>query len=329
MNRLPQTIVRLGLISLAAMTLFSSTIRGQEAKPEETTSRQFSAEAKMYSFHPSEGFKTYRSLGGSGTVAPGGTLTLGPATSSVISKSASRLASRLNVFWQRLPSSRAQDDTQTKAQKIEYDLSDLAPRILEIARDDDGRVYRLSLVPSIREKPLPVQFNAADLQLDHWTFPSSPVLLNDQDYIGRLGMGRGPLAWCDIPGLAKVEFSLLHLKGALPLGTLENGVITIKHESGTTLQISDVKNGTNQDVLSGGPYRVWVRWKKPSQSIEEYRESLKRQIASLRERIKNGDLSLPEGTLERLEKMSESGRIGLIGNGIRGVETSELVTPGE
>jgi hypothetical protein len=113
------------------------------------------------------------------------------------------------------------------------------------------------------------------------------------------------------------------------MGTLENGVITIRHESGTTLQISDVKNGTNQDVLSGGPYRVWVRWKKPSQSIEEYRESLKSQSASLRERIKKGELSLPEGTLERLEKMSEAGRVGLIGYGIRGVEASDLVAPGE
>src|SRR5438876_9699866 len=107
------------------------------------------------------------------------------------------------------------EDTQTKPHEIDYDLSDLAAQSLEIARDDDGRIYRLSLIPSIREKPMPKQFQVTELRLEYWSFPSSPVIVNDQDYIGRLGMGSGPLAWCDIPSLARVEFSLLHLKDAL------------------------------------------------------------------------------------------------------------------
>jgi hypothetical protein len=328
MNHVPFTNARLGFLSLAAIALVSSTVFGQASKPEDAFSRQFGADAKVYSFRPGEESTTYRSSGG-GSVGPNGTLTLGIGSQQ--RHFDVRIMAKLKAqrFLATVTVKPTKDDTHTKAQEIDYDLSDLTPRSLEIARDDDGRVYRLSLVPSINEKPLPVQFNVTDLLLEYWAFPSSPVILNDQDYIGRFSMGRAPLAWCDIPGLAKVEFSLLHLKYALPLGTLENGVINITHENGTTLQIRDVKNGTNQDVLSGGPYRVWVRWKKPSQSIEEYRESLKREVASLRERISKGDLSLPAGTLERLEKMSESGRVGLIGNGIRGVEPGDLAQPVE
>lgn len=310
---------RFALLSLAATTLLSSTTHGQDTKAEELRFQQFWADMKVYSLRPGEESTTYRSLGGGG-VGPGGTTTLGTGNQQrhfnvrVVAKSKDQR------FLANVTVKPTADDKRTKAQEIDYDLSDLTPRSLEIARDDDGLVYRLSVIPSILEKPKPVQFNVADLKLEDWSFPSSPIILNDHDYIGLFSMGRAPLAWCDIPGVAKVEFSLLPLKDALPLGTLEKGVINIKHESGTTLRVSEVKNGTNQEVLSGGPYRVWVRWKKPSQSIEEYRESIKRQIISLKESIKSGDLSLPPGTLERLEKTSESGRIGLTSNGIGPVD---------
>jgi hypothetical protein len=328
MNDAQDTRARFGFLPLAMIALLGSATHGQEPKLEDATSRQFWADAKVLSLKPGEESATYHSLGGGG-VGPDGTLKLGIGDKRRYFDV--RIAAKVKSqrFSAKVSVKPSKEDTQTKAQEIDYDLSDLTPRLLEIARDDDGRVYRLSLIPSIREKPLPVQFKVADLQLEYWSFPSSPILLNDHDYIGTFSMGRAPLAWCDIPGVAKVEFSLLPLKNALPLGTLEKGVISIAHESGTTLRISDVRNGTNQDVLSGGPYRVWVRWKKPSQSMEEYRESLKQQIAALKERIKSGDLSLPAGTLERLEKMSESGRIGLIGNGIGPVEEEDLANPGE
>ena len=50
---------------------------------------------------------------------------------------------------------------------------------------------------------------------------------------------------------------------------------------------------------------------------------------NLRERIQKGDLSTAPVALERLEKMSEAGRVGMIGGGIRGVEEDELVKPME
>jgi len=77
-------------------------------------------------------------------------------------------------------------------------------------------------------------------------------------------------------------------------------------------------------VLAGGPYQIWVRWKKPTQTVEEFRETLKKQIAEIKERVKNDELSLPPGSLERLEKMSESGRAGLLSFGVSQVEPNDL-----
>jgi hypothetical protein len=318
----------LRLAAAAALLTLSVPLFGQEPKSEDAFSRNYFTDVKVFSLVPDHELATYRSYP-SGGVGPSGTVMLGVGDKqrqfnvSIIGKL------KAHRFLANVTVKPTVEDTHTRAQEIEYDLSDLNPRSLEIARDEDGRVYRLSLVPSIVEHPKPWQFEANDLHFEYWSFPSSPVIVNDQDYIGRLAMSSGPLAWCDIPGLAKIEFSLLHLKDASALGSLENGVINIAHENGTTLRISDVKNGVNAEVLTGGPYRVWVRWNKPTQSVEEYRKSLKQHIASLKERVKNGDLSLPAGSLQRLEKMSESGRIGLTENGVRQVEQDELVKPVE
>lgn len=315
------------LVAFAAMAALSSTLSGQQPKNEDAFSGQYWADARVFSVRPGEELATYH-WNPSGGVGPNGTLGLGVSDQQRRFKVSIVAKVKAQRFLAKVTVKPDEEDTHTQPQEIEYDLSDLNPRTLEIARDDDGRVYRFSLVPRIIENPEPKQFKASDLQLEYWRFPSSPVILNDQDYIGRLAMSRNPIAWCDIPGLAKVEFSLLHLKDATASGTLEDGVINIAHD-GTTLRISDVKNGRNSDVLSGGPYRVWVRWTKPTQSVEEHHESLKKQIASLKERINSGDLSLPSKALEHLEAMSQSGRIGLIGYGMRGVKESDLVQPGE
>jgi len=320
--------LRVALMSLSVAAVVGSIVEGQEAKPAETFVGQYWADAKVLSFRPGDVLTSYR-WNPSGGVGPGGTLTLGAGD--LERHFDVRIVARLKSqrFLASVTVKPKRDDARTKAQEVEYDLSDLAPRTLEIARDDDGRIYQLSLAPSVREVPQPRQFKAADLRLEHWSFPSSPVILNDQDYIGRFSMGSSPVGWCDIPGVAKIEFSLLRLKDALPLGTLEKGVINIKHENGTTLRISDVKNGSNREVLGGGPYRVWVRWLKPSETMEQYRESLKKQIAKLKERIANGDLTLPVGRLEQMEKMSESGRTEMNGFGVRGVEEGEVVAMDE
>jgi len=194
---------------------------------------------------------------------------------------------------------------------------------VDLGRDADGRIYRLSLSPTIVETERPRQFKLSNLRLESFGFPSSPIILNDHDYLGRLSMSSSPLAWCDIPGLAKIEFSLLPLKDSKPLGTLKQGLLRIVHEE-NTIEISGVRNGTQQETLSGGPYKVWVRWLPPSQTVEEHREKAKKHFAELRRRVQDGEIELPPGTLERLEKTyAAGGRIGL-NSGVRGFEPGEL-----
>jgi len=314
-----------GLTALTMIAAIGSIVVGQEPQAADNIAWKFWADVKVLSFRPGETLASYRWTGGGGGVGPGGTLSLGSRDGErrFEVKIVGKLKSQR--FIASVSVKPEEDDVRTKAQEIEYDLSDLTPRMLEIARDEDGRIVQLSLVPSIRDVPQPRQFKAADLHFENWSFPSSPLILNDQDYLGRLSMSSSPVAFCDIPGLAKIEFSLLHLKDALPLGTLERGVINIQHENGTTLRISDVKNGSNRETLGGGPYRVWVRWLAPSETIEEYRKSLKQHLSKLKERVKNGDLTVSPKRLEQLERMSESGRVEVSEFGIRGVEDGEVM----
>ncbi len=311
----------MGLVLIATCSALPTA---RAADEDDRLERRFWADATTYSVVADQELSTYRSLGGGG-VGPGGTLTEGVADRRRHFKATIVAKLKSNRFLVNVTVQPDEGDP-TLPQSIDYDLTDLQPRLLEITRDEE-RIYRLALVPKVIERPKPVQFNASDLHWEYWSFPSSPVIVNDQDYIGRLAMSSGPIAFCDIPGLARIEFSLLHLKDAEPIGSIEDGVINITHPGGTTLRISDVKNGSAREELPGGPYRVWVRWSKPSQTIEQYRESMKRQVASLRERVKNGEATLSEASLKRLEQMSEAGRIGLSENGIRPVEPDDLAEP--
>ena len=47
-----------------------------------------------------------------------------------------------------------------------------------------------------------------------------------------------------------------------------------------------------------GPYQVWVRWKKPQVTGDEYRA----QLTSYRDKIKSGDMPATEGALAAIEK---------------------------
>jgi hypothetical protein len=213
------------------------------------------------------------------------------------------------------------NDRGTAALKKEVDLTDLKPVTLELARDDDGRIYRLNLSPTIAEVPLPKPFRASDLALEKWSFQGSTVILNDQDYMGQMNMGAAPIAFIDIPGLAKIEFSLLKLTDAEPSGTLQDGTLRIKHKD-QALRVTDVRNGIPPETLRGGPYQVWVRWLKPSQTIEQYREEQNELLATL----KSGDTSksISIWAIERVLKLSESGRVLEMSSGIRGAKKGEI-----
>jgi len=310
------------ILAAAALTASGSPLWGEVPEKEDTSIGHCIVDVAIFSLHPDKGISTYRSLG-AGIASAGGECGFGGGRFSVSIKS--RLKS--HQFLATVEVKPNAGETRIQPQELEYNLSDLRPRTLDIARDDDGRVYRLNLVPRMHEVAKVGPFRVKDLRLEDWSFPSSPVVLDDQDYIGQLSMSSGALAWCDIPGVAKVEFSLLHLKDAEPLGRLHDGIVEIRHKSGTSLRITNVKNGIHRQSLDGGPYQVWVRWKEPTQSVEQYRQSIKERIAAIGENAKNGDMAIPPGTLQRLEKLRESNRIMQTSNGLRGVKSEEIIGP--
>jgi hypothetical protein len=309
-------------LAVAALWASDAPLRGEEPEGEDAPYRYYFVDAALFSFQPGQELSSYRSLGRGGA---GGNSECGYGagrfTVSV------KCNSKAHRFLAKVEVKPGAGETRIQAQEHEYDLSDLRLRTLDIARDDDGRIYRLNLAPRIDETPKPSPFRVKDLRLENWSFPASPVVLNDQDYIGQLSMSSGALAWCDIPGVAKIEFSLLHLKDAQPWGQLKDGIIEITHKDGTSLRITNVLNGVHRQVLDGGPYQVWVRWMEPTQTVGQYRQSVKKMIAEISERAKSGDLSLPPGTLRRLERQRESDRIQQTSNGLRGVRPDEIVGP--
>jgi hypothetical protein len=311
------------LVTVAVLLTFSSTLYGEEPKSVDAYYRHYWVDVIVFSVLPDHELATYRSFGGGGTEANASVGFRGEGDNDRRFDVSVKGKLKADRFLATVKVTPAKEGSLVQAQEIEYDLSDLTPRTLEIVRNEEGRVYRLNLLPRINQSPKPRPFKVSDLHLEGWHFNGSTVIVDDQDYMGELNMGTAPIAWCDIPGLAKIEFSLLHLKDASQEGTLENGVIRIAHH-GTTLRITNVMNG-NGGALGGGPYQVWVRWNEPTQLIEEFQESIKKQIETIKERIRNGDQSVRPGSLERLEKMIASGRIGQsISSGIRGDRMDDL-----
>jgi len=180
-------------------------------------------------------------------------------------------------------------------QQQTLDLNDLKPAAIRLAMDESGRVFQLNLVPSVSVTDnTPQPFDVAKLRLRHWHFYGSPVLVNDAQYVGRVGMSGSPVAFVDISGVARVEFSLHELAGAKPWGVLHRGMLTLTNpEDKTTILISNVLNGNITTMeLPGGPYRVWVRWSPPSRSVEQHRQ----EMVELRKRIASGELPSTDAT---------------------------------
>jgi hypothetical protein len=107
-------------------------------------------------------------------------------------------------------------------------------------------------------------------------------------------MGGSPVAFMDISGVARVEFSLHELTGAKPWGVLHGGMLTLTNpDDKTTILVNNVLNGNiNTMQLPGGPYRVWVRWSAPSRSVEEHRQ----EMVELRKRITSGEAPSTDAT---------------------------------
>jgi hypothetical protein len=284
----------------------------------------YSIDVALLSFLPGEGLEACRSYGGgaaSGNATVGhwvkdGNRNFGVTVECIMTS---------HRFWATVRIEPSESDESTEARVHELDLSGFEPQAIDMAKDGDGRVYRLNLMPSVQIAAAPKRFRSQDLRLEDWSFPNCPIILNDERYLGRISCSHGELAWLDIPGTALVEFSLIRFADAQPWGVLHDGVVDISNPDGTSLNIGEVANGIPREVLKGGPYQVWVRWKKPTHSLKEHQELVKQQVANIRNQINAGDLKSP-ATVELLEKMAGSEGIWLMSNGVRALRPEEKVS---
>jgi hypothetical protein len=207
-------------------------------------------------------------------------------------------------------------------EKQTHDATDLKPFAVMLPTSEKDRVCQLNITPSIQVadfKPKDLRVN--ELELYNWRFPDSPIHVNDSIYVGRLSCAQSPVAFVDISGVAKVEFSLRHLSGAKPWGALNNGIVTLTNpEEHTTIQIANVRNGGPVDIdLPGGPYRVWVRWSKASHTVEEYRK----ELIELRKQIVAG--KVPGASVEMLDQqLARPAGPWLYSGGVHGLERGDL-----
>jgi hypothetical protein len=178
-------------------------------------------------------------------------------------------------------------DLQTKANSFDVDLTDLSPKKIELARNEDGRVYFVTITPGIAIMDnRPKRADESSFEFGKWKLFGSMVIFNDSLYAGKIGCGGGELAYVSYPGVAKVEFALTPFKDAKMTGTLKDGRIQIHSDDGQTLDIYNVKNGNDTIVLPGGPYEIWVRWQNlPKEkevqalSFEEWKQMVKSKFA--------------------------------------------------
>ena len=213
-------------------------------------------------------------------------------------------------------------ETFAKPQNTTVVLKQMQTAELTLA-EGGGRTYRLKIRPEIVEVKQARKFDVDSLQLETFDFTQSPVILNDEHYVGQIGMSGGTLSGIEIAGVANIEFSLFPLKDAKPLGTLRDGSLFIKNGEQTVL-IAGVRNGTQPKTLTGGPFKVWVRWKESKLSLSETQKQVAEQIKLLRQRQADGETNITDDVIARLQSFADSGRPMLFGSFARSVRNDEL-----
>jgi hypothetical protein len=289
-----------------------------EGTPMEDEFKYYWIDAELVSLDASLSLSSYRGggqLGGS----PGATLGTSTPNSNIsiaLLVEKDRLYADLTI--------EEQDNTQTaKAKKQRFDLTNLRPQVVDLGTTKEGANYHLNLVPSVKTVPTRSKsFSEAADDLYRLRFHSSRVMLNDEQYIGRMLASDAQLFSMDICDVASIEFSLHQLKDAEPWGRLQNGRITIHHPEGTTIEIDNTTNGNDARLVGNGPYVVWVRWKEPQNTAAEYRA----QLSAYRDQIKNDEVATSDDTLAIIEKeLARKPGPWVISSGAREPSKNELV----
>lgn len=273
------------LPALIAMAMVAQPVKVASAE----VVRSYQVEARVYSLNPQQGLDSVKTHG-SGWGTPGSTLGYGfPAAKDPgdvridITQQGDRLLANLAITSKQSP----------KEKRHKIDLTDMKATSYELSQDQNGRTYAINLTPKVIETNItPSSFEKATADLYRLKFSASSVILNEEQYVGRMLASDASVISVQICGVADIEFSLHPLKNAEPWGQLQQGRLLLTNPNGTSVEITNVTNGTDNRITSGGPYRVWVRWKSEVPSVDEYRKSLhaiKKQLVS------NGPVVLPNG----------------------------------
>lgn len=280
--------------------------------------KTYRVDAVMNSFDAGKSLDSYR---GGGELSGGPGSTLGTSTpdkdiSILVLVESNRFYADVTITDRHTPEAKT-------PKKQRFDLTDLRPQVLELGTAKDGRTYHLNLIPSVRtHKVRPRPFSEAADDLYRIKFHQSRIILNDEQYIGRMLATDSLVFSIEVSDIASIEFSLRHLKDAKPWGRLQDGRITIRHPEGTTLEIDSVTNGADDRLVGDGPYQVWVRWNKSQVTGEEYRA----QLAAYRDHINSGEMPATDGALAAIEKeLARKPGPWVISSGARSPRKNEVV----
>jgi hypothetical protein len=279
------------ILASTCVALCVGLAMGFAARAEDTVAMRTGwVDVQFYSIDPSKGIESYRrgSFGGAGLGGTfGGAVELIGATLTINAS----VRQHNGRFLVDLNTEKRVEKEVTNPPEFnrEIDLTDLAPFACELGNGPDGRVQRLTIVPTLKSQSLPKQFRLSDLDLTSLNLSRLPVILNEQEFLGTAGVDGGEVISLSIAGLAEIELSLLPFSGAVPRGELRGGTLTIRHDK-DQLQISGVTNGERREILDGGPYKVFVRWEPPQVSLPQYVSSLQQQLEDVRKLAAQGDL---------------------------------------
>ncbi len=238
-----------------------------------TESRMHRLDVRLFSIIPTVGIASYRDTTGPGFMITGLGGMVGPAYTDEERSFGVQIRPQFidGKFGTAVKLTPWPADAVIQDRSFQVDLSSLDAKTVELGHAPDGRVYKLSLVPSMEIKAPEVSVPIADAfkKVEQMTFENSVVILNYDSYVGTiLGMGDTERAYVDIPGLLRVDFSLVQLVGYEKMGSLKGGRIDLRVSEENSLQIYNVLSGAG-NIIADGPYEVWAKWTPAKETTAE------------------------------------------------------------
>ncbi|TWT66695.1 hypothetical protein CA85_27920 [Allorhodopirellula solitaria] len=309
------------IAGLTVLVTSSSVVLAEDSVANKDPSYFPTLKVAIRSWDPEDVKATYRQHS-SGSCSYGGTVGIGVGGTSGFNAEIQCLPTNERIAAAvSIEPSKA--NAGAKASKSEVDVSDMRPDFIEVTKTGDGRVYFLIIAPEMVKIQLPKAFTVDDLSPFDWDFPQSPVVLNDNIYVGRVGMGGGSLIGVTIAGVADLEFSLREIKNSKPIGTLQSGTLTIKYGD-DQITISGVLNGADKKTLEG-PYKIWVRSTDADVTGDEYRRQMTEQVKVIQEMKDKGDVTITDDIIKQFKSFVDDNRPMLIGSSSREVQDRDLV----